>query len=336
MDNHFTVIIDDHKGTTHFNLHKFVKKIIIYIIIFIFSTLFLGAGAILYLNHTVNEIMLKKEEIILNKKKIEHSYNELLQINNDLIENFNYSKEAIELQEETLAQKRMEVDELSSSLNAIETLIGIAPDKNASIEDRINVAQLNTEHKATLLQFIPNGSPIVYNGITSKYGYRIHPLLQRKEFHKGTDMKAKMNTPVYATADGMVEWASTHKKSGYGKLIIMQHNYGFKSYFGHLNKIVVKSKQFVRKGELIGYTGNTGRSSGPHLHYEIRYFYQTINPYWFIKWTVENYDEIFNQTTKLPWNSIIRGTTDIKVPHPTKTVPLTYKQEKEKQKKEAK
>lgn len=170
---------------------------------------------------------------------------------------------------------------------------------------------------ATLLQFIPNGSPIEYSGITSKFGFRIHPTLDRREFHRGSDMKAEMNTPVYATADGMVEFAGMHKKSGYGNLIILQHNYGFKTYFGHLNKVVIKSGHFIRKGELIAYTGNTGMSNGPHLHYEVRFTSRAINPFWFIKWDIKNYSEIFEKEQTIPWQSLIAATANIKVQKPT-------------------
>ncbi len=100
---------------------------------------------------------------------------------------------------------------------------------------------------ATLLQFIPSGSPVDYKGITSKFGNRIHPTLNRKEFHRGLDMKAKMKTPVYATADGIVEYSGYHQKSGFGNLVILQHNYGFRTYFGHLNNVVIKSGKFVKK-----------------------------------------------------------------------------------------
>lgn len=322
MHDHFTVTIDDHNGVTHFNLHRFVKKFLLYLTLSILTTIFIGVTTILYLNHSVDQIAQKKE-------KVEEAYRELVKKNRQLNSVFETTKDALELKTEEFNQKRMEMYELSSSLNAIETLIGIAPNKDSTIEDRVNLTQLDTEHKATILQFIPNGSPVVYNGITSKYGNRIHPVLKRKEFHNGIDMKAKVNTPVYATADGVIEWTGMHKKSGYGNLIIIQHNYGFKSYYGHLNKVVVKkTKQFVKKGELIAYSGNTGRSSGPHLHYEIKYFYRALNPYWFVKWDIENYNEIFEKEKKVVWSSLIEATKNIKVPNPTKTIPLTYEEEK--------
>jgi len=170
-----------------------------------------------------------------------------------------------------------------------------------------------------LMQHVPNGSPIEYRGITSKFGYRTHPTLQREEFHRGSDMKAPMKTPIYATADAIVEWAAVHKRSGYGKLIILDHSVGFKTYFGHLNKIVVKSGQFIKRGDLVGYTGNSGMSNGPHLHYEVRFVQRALNPFWFVKWNIASYNSIFEKEKNVPWQSLITATTRL---HQTTTIPL--------------
>ncbi len=312
MNDHFTVTIHDDNGVKQFNLHKFVKRAMLYAALFIAVVAFTGIATILYLNANVQAI---EKNII----EVKASYSALQKKNATLNQN-------IKENQRVLITKKNELDELSESLSEIESMIGLSTDLNVTLEERVNATKLNAEHRTTLLQFIPNGSPIEYKGITSKYGYRTHPVLNRKEFHRGSDMKAKKNTPVYATADGIVEWAGLHKSSGYGRLIILEHNYGFKSYFGHLNKIVVKSNKFVKKGDLIGYTGNTGMSSGPHLHYEIKYIHKTVNPFWFIKWTVENYDEIFQKEKKIPWQSLIKATAHIKVPKPTQTLPLSQRE----------
>ncbi len=357
MNDHYTITIKDDKGTKKYSVHRFVKHAIFYASIFLGSILIVGFGSILYLTLTIDKIEKNREGLknayyLLVKKQNKLNSNlheiqsklekkeEILDTTQEILVTTQKilieSEEKLDKTQNILKEKKLTLDELSNSLREIETLIGLSPEDNSTIEKRVNITKINSEHRATILQLIPNGSPIVYSGITSKYGYRIHPVHRRKEFHNGTDLKAKMFTPVYATADGMVEWSGFHKKSGYGNLVILQHSYGFKSTFGHLKKVVVKSKQFVKKGELIAYTGNSGLSSGPHLHYEIRYFYQTVNPYWFIKWTNQNYTEIFQKSKKIPWKSIVKATEHIKVPNPTKTVPLTYKQEKAKQKEEGK
>jgi len=312
MINHFTITIHDDNGVKQFKLHQFVKKAIIYAIAFITLIVFVGIATILYLNESVSSIE-------KNISEVQNAYNELQDKNAQL-------NQSIKENQVVLFTKKEEINELSDSLKEIETMMGLIPDENTSIEDRITTTKMNSEHRRALLQFIPNGSPIEYRGITSKFGYRIHPVKKTKEYHRGSDLKAAMNTPVYATADGIVEWAGYHKSSGYGKLVILEHNYGFKSYFGHLNKIVVKSNSFVKKGDLIAYTGNTGMSSGPHLHYEIRYIHRTVNPYWFIKWTAENYTQIFEKEKKIPWQSLITATQQVKIRKPTQTLPLSLRE----------
>ncbi len=307
MNDHFTITITDDNGVKQFNLHHFVKQAIIYALGFMGSLALISIATMLYLNYSVDEIQEKRDGI-------ENAYEELQNKNEKLQTTMNDTRDS-------LLRKKQELNELSESLSKIETLIGIAPIADTSLQERVNLTKLNSEHMATLLQLIPNGSPIEYRGITSKFGYRIHPTLNRREFHRGSDMKAKTGTPVYATADGIVEYAGIHKKSGFGKLVILQHALGFRSYFGHLNKIVIKSTRFVKKGDLIAYSGNTGMSSGPHLHYEIRFIHNAVNPFYFIKWTVENYNDIFEKEKKIPWQSLITATANLRVVKPTQTLP---------------
>lgn len=299
MDNHFTVTIHDVNGVKQFNVHSFVKKAFLYLFGFIIIFVFLGMGTILYLNGSVDSIELKRHNAEIAYKDIENKNKKL--------------QESMQLTNDTLVTKKKELDELSDSLSEIETLIGLKPDEETSIQERVIATKIDSQHRAILLQLIPNGSPIAYRGVTSKYGYRIHPTLKRKEFHHGTDMKASMKTPVYAPADGIVEYAGHHKKSGFGRLVILEHSYGFKTYFGHLNKVVIKSGKFVKKGTLIAYTGSSGLSNGPHLHYEIRFIHRNLNPFFFIKWTQQNYTDIFQKEKKVPWQSLIMATAHLRL-----------------------
>ena len=305
MNNHFTVTIHDDNGYRQFNVHQFVKKALLYALGFILTMVMIAAGTILYLNESVDEIELKRLGVA-------KALQELKENNVDLQLNMQNTKESLRI-------KKKELGELSDSLSEIETLIGLKPLPETSIQERVSATKIDSQHRATLLQLIPNGSPIEYKGITSKFGYRTHPTLNKREYHRGSDMRAKMKTPVYATADGIVEWSGMHKSSGFGRLVILEHFHGFKTYYGHLNKTVVKSGTFVKKGTLIAYTGNSGLSNGPHLHYEIRFIHRALNPYWFIKWTQQNYDEIFTKEKKTPWQSLITATAHLKVQKQTQT-----------------
>ncbi|MBN2781988.1 MAG: peptidoglycan DD-metalloendopeptidase family protein [Campylobacterales bacterium] len=312
MNSHFTITIHDDNGLKQVNVHKFVKKVLLYFVLFLLFVGVIGVATILYLDKQVSDIE-------KNKQEVEKAFSELKNKNTSL------NKE-VEKTYSLLIAKKKELQEVSESLSEIETLIGLEESvKDKSLLERVDIAKLDSEHKVALLQFIPNGSPIVNKGITSSFGYRIHPTLNRKEFHKGIDMRAPMDTPVYATADGLVEWAGFHKSSGFGNLVILNHNYGFRTNYGHLNKVVVKSGQFVKKGTLIAYTGNSGMSSGPHLHYEIKFIHQAVNPIYFVEWSIKNYNDIFKKEDNIPWQSLVRATAQIKVQEPTQTLPSSQR-----------
>jgi len=308
MNNHFTVTIHDDNGVKQINLHKFVKKAIGFGFGFILLLTFISVATILYLDFSVDAAESKKNS--LNK-----AYTQLKKQNKKLTS--------------AMDTKKKKLDELSDSLSEIQSRLGMNVDEkdNISIEERVDLTKLTTDQMLSIMQLIPSGSPIEYHGITSRFGYRIHPTLHKKEFHRGTDLKAKMKTPVYAPADGIIEFSGVHKKSGFGRLVIINHAYGFKTYYGHLNKVVVKSLQYVKKGDLIAYTGNAGMSNGPHLHYEIRFMYNVLNPYYFIKWTLKNYNEIFQKEKKVPWQSLITATSNLMVRKPTQTLPLLQQEQ---------
>ncbi len=307
MNDHFTITINDDNGVRQFNVHQIIKKATLYIISFIAFVALSALGTILYLNDSVETIETKQ-------LSTQNAYDSLKKQNSVLDRSIKDSHLELNI-------KKQELEDISNSLSEIEALIGLTHLADSSLQERVNATKMTSEHIATLMQFIPSGSPIEYKGITSKFGKRIHPILKTKDFHPGIDMKAKVGTPLYATADGIVEWAGYHKKSGFGHLIILDHNYGFRTSYGHLKKVIIKYGDFVKKGDLIGYTGNSGLSSGPHLHYEIRFINRAVNPFYFVKWNVENYNDIFLKEKKIPWQSLITATAHIKVPNPTQTLP---------------
>lgn len=135
-------------------------------------------------------------------------------------------------------------------------------------------------NKAALLEAIPSIQPIKNQDLTrmaSGYGYRIDPFTKKRRFHYGMDFSAKRGTPVYATGNGIVKRAD-NRSSGYGRHIRIDHGFGYVSLYAHLNKYNVRRGQSVKRGDIIGYVGNTGRSVGPHLHYEIFKDNKKINP----------------------------------------------------------
>ena len=124
---------------------------------------------------------------------------------------------------------------------------------------------------------IPDGNPIsgdIY--ITSSFGERIHPIYHQFKFHTGVDIRCSIQTRVYSTADGVIEFAGY--KRGYGNYIVINHGGGYKTAYAHLSTIWVEEGQNISRGHLIGYSGNSGNSTGPHLHYEVIRNYRFVDP----------------------------------------------------------
>ena len=113
--------------------------------------------------------------------------------------------------------------------------------------------------------------------MASGYGYRIDPFTNKRRFHYGMDFSAKKGTPIYATGNGIVQRAD-NRSSGYGRHIRIDHGFGYISLYGHLEKYHVRRGEKVKRGDIIGFVGNTGRSVGPHVHYEIFKDNEKINP----------------------------------------------------------
>lgn len=123
---------------------------------------------------------------------------------------------------------------------------------------------------------IPSRMPVNGAALTSGYGMRWHPVLGGRRAHKGVDLAEPVGSPVYATADGMVSRADWF--SSYGLFISLEHGGNIQTRYGHLSRLNVAAGQTVHKGDLIGYVGTTGRSTGPHLHYEVRIAGVAVNP----------------------------------------------------------
>ena len=123
---------------------------------------------------------------------------------------------------------------------------------------------------------IPSRMPLDGSRLTSDYGMRNHPVIGGRRQHKGVDLAAPTGTPIYATADGIVGRADWF--SSYGLFVRIEHGADLETRYAHMSKLAVAAGERVRKGDLIGYVGSTGRSTGPHLHYEVRVDGVAVNP----------------------------------------------------------
>lgn len=147
----------------------------------------------------------------------------------------------------------------------------------------------------TKLQNIPAIQPILNKDLTriaSGFGYRIDPIYHTRKMHTGMDFTAPIGTDIYATGNGTVTFAGW--KQGYGNTIIIDHGFGYETLYAHLKNIKVRERQKINRTDIIGTVGNTGKSTGPHLHYEVFFKGQHVDPlnYYFLDLSPEEYDKM--------------------------------------------
>lgn len=123
---------------------------------------------------------------------------------------------------------------------------------------------------------VPSRMPVDSPAFTSSFGMRTHPILGGRRAHKGVDLAMPAGSPIYATADGVISRADWF--SGYGLYVAIEHGGELQTRYGHMSRLNVEAGQQVKKGDIIGYVGTTGRSTGPHLHYEVRIAGEAVNP----------------------------------------------------------
>lgn len=152
------------------------------------------------------------------------------------------------------------------------------------------------DRKEKLFAAIPAIQPISNKqliALASGFGWRIHPIYKVKKLHSGIDFAATIGTPIYATADGKVAVVDV-KFSGYGKVVEVDHGFGYRTRYAHMHDFAVRVGQNVKRGDLIGYVGNTGLSTAPHLHYEVLINGSQVDPvhYFFNDLTAAEYEKI--------------------------------------------
>lgn len=163
--------------------------------------------------------------------------------------------------------------------------------QSKSYEEVFDLAKKKTE----LLASIPGIQPVANKDLTriaSGFGYRIHPIYKTSMMHEGLDFTATIGTEIYATGNGVVEKVEPFGR-GYGNNVTINHGFGYKTLYAHMSKFNVRQGQRINRGDLVGYVGNTGSSTGPHLHYEvwkngtkidpINFFFNDLTPEQYVK-----------------------------------------------------
>jgi septal ring factor EnvC (AmiA/AmiB activator) len=326
-DKHYRITVSDKQGTRHFVISRRIKPLLIGIGLAVTLAL-IGSNIMLFSQHdklAKTKIQAESQEdafVKLSSKysnlnqalKREHDNQESISLVLTQIEEIsgvssNFDSEILNrltAVADHFAAKELDLDELYGRVDSLEESIGLDAGKsdegNAALEERIELASLSINQQKILHDSIPNGYPTGNDGITSAFGKRVHPTTNQSSFHNGVDLKAAHGTEIYATADGIIKMADFNNLSG--KRVVLTHNLGFETRYAHLSEMKVTPGEVVQKGDIIGLSGNTGRSDGPHLHYEIRYLDKPHNPVDFINWEFGS-QEIFTNVRGIQWQSLI-------------------------------
>ncbi|MBX9784867.1 MAG: peptidoglycan DD-metalloendopeptidase family protein [Chitinophagaceae bacterium] len=191
-----------------------------------------------------------------------------------------------EQQEQRLIASLMDKELNGSIISQIKDLRNRLFAQNKSFDAIDNMVK----NKEALLAATPAIQPVSnkdLSRVASGFGYRIDPVYKTTKMHAGLDFAAPQGSPVYATADGIVELAG-NTGNGYGNHVVIDHGFSYETLYGHMVRVKVKAGQKIRRGEVIGWVGSTGKSTGPHLHYEVHkngtpldpiyYFYNDLTP----------------------------------------------------------
>ncbi len=199
----------------------------------------------------------------------------------------------IESKKELQVVAGMENSEMAERIfNSLNTLYNRLSHQESSYKE----IERMIKNKEKLLASTPAIQPLSnrnLNRLSSGFGYRIDPVYKTVKFHPGLDFSAPQGTPIYATAEGVVE-TSGNLGNGYGNHIVIQHGYAYSTLYGHMSRIKAKRGQRVKRGEVIGYVGSTGKSTGSHLHYEVFKGKKRLDPIYFFynDLTPEQYQQI--------------------------------------------
>ncbi|MCQ1060549.1 M23 family metallopeptidase [Photobacterium sp. ZSDE20] len=293
MSENICISVSDHRGTSHYLINRF-KKRYIGLAVAALLTAAAGGGYGVYTLYQDNlHSTLQLSQLNVQAQQLSASLSEESASNRELIEELN--------------EKKAELDALSLRIDDVETILGLQTDEAGEVvtlEERVDSAAISSAVRGTLFRMIPNGNPTPGIRMSSQFGTRIHPVTGKRKRHLGLDFAANTGTEIYAPADGVIEVIRPSNK-GSGNFLKLDHTMGFTSTYSHMDKFNVKRGEFVRKGELIGWTGNTGLSTGPHLHYEIRFLGRALNPRPFVEWTPDNFDSLFEKEKTVQWASLL-------------------------------
>jgi murein DD-endopeptidase MepM/ murein hydrolase activator NlpD len=275
MREYITIIIAHHEGKPPKTIRirkSYLKAFGIFALAFVVSSIFSHLTSLKSLSER-QEIKAEKHKLTQEIKAVASKKQEIEK-----------EKELLNSKLKSLEGKLLWVEDYLSKRGVIKGSLpmgGASANKASYDLSYLEFLEERAAYLHTSIRGIPLGYP-VYGRITSHLGWRKNPFGRGYEFHSGIDITAPQGSKVLATADGVVEFTGWY--GDYGKAVIIRHPSGYLTLYGHLSQIDVKEGQKVKAGDVVGRVGSTGRSTGPHLHYEVIKGNKPIDPYKFLTW----------------------------------------------------
>jgi murein DD-endopeptidase MepM/ murein hydrolase activator NlpD len=293
--NYLTITITDVHGSRQFTLTHFVKRFILWFLAVLSVVVLIGGGVLWQMLAERSELEMQIEDLYQQKSQLEENFQQAMDKQNELFTELSQDKMALENE---VQAKDGQLHFLQGALGKLEEHIGLDESK----QNIKRLSELSPLDLQLLMTKVPSGAPTTFKVISDGFGWRTHPISKKRSFHEGLDYSCDIGTPVQTTADGIVEKADWDN-SGYGIQVIINHGYGFKTVYAHLSKALVSRGQVVGRGDDIGLSGNTGSASGPHVHYEVIFLGNKLNPRPFSDWGLRKMDSVFKQVKEVPWES---------------------------------
>lgn len=298
MSNKITITIPTSSGEQSFYFGKKSTAAVL-------SVLF---GAPLLLILSINNHKASREEAALSAELSAIEIDQASQFIQDMSSQILALENSNHLLNQELSEKNSQLALLGKRVFDVESVLGISESEGEletiPLAERVDAAAVNSAVRATMFRLIPNDSPMDYLRVSSSFGSRLNPITGKRHSHTGIDLTCKRGEAIYAPADGVIETVRPSKK-GFGNFLIMRHSFGFMTSYAHLKEFKVKSGQFISKGETIATCGNSGNSTGPHLHYEVRFLGRALDPQHLMDWSPEKFNSLFEKENKVNWAPLV-------------------------------
>lgn len=303
MSHKVSITIPSSQGKQTFHLGR--KSVSAIVLTLVSAPLLLGGAIYLHLDNKQQA----EQAMLKTRTEFQHTLAQLSSKNGELESLYQEQVDTNHSLSQALDEKEGKIQLLGKRVYDVESVLGLASEdlvtNDTSLEERINTAAIDSAVRATMFRLIPNDSPMTYQRISSSYGRRTNPITGKRHTHTGIDLTCKRGEQILAPADGVVETVRPSKK-GFGNFMTLRHSFGFMSSYAHLQKFKARSGQFVSKGDVIATCGNSGNSTGPHLHYEVRFLGRSLNPQYLMDWTPDNFNYVFEKEKKVKWGPLVQ------------------------------